>query len=85
MVVGDIFWLNRLGRRLLVFFPAMFPAHWDGIATVEVDGETVPWTSHNELSSELESNNKVFTDNFEQNILAGAGAKWCYVYPSDTS
>ncbi|MGO1512364.1 MAG: c-type cytochrome [Psychrobacter sp.] len=67
---GSIVW----GVAYWVFFPAMFPAHWDGIATVEVDGETVPWTSHNELSSELESNNKVFTDNFEQNILAGAGA-----------
>ncbi|WP_201615949.1 cytochrome-c oxidase, cbb3-type subunit III [Psychrobacter urativorans] len=57
-----------------VFFPAMFPAHWDGIATVEVDGETVPWTSHNELFSDLESNNKVFTDNFEKNILVKADA-----------
>ncbi|MEN2750504.1 cytochrome-c oxidase, cbb3-type subunit III [Psychrobacter sp. FBL11] len=57
-----------------IFFPAMFPKHWDGIATVEVDGETVPWTSHNELNSELESNNKVFTDNFEKSILVKADA-----------
>ena len=67
---GSIIW----GAAYWVFFPAIQPANWDGIATVEVDGETVPWSSKNELYSELESNNKVFTDNFEQNILAKAGA-----------
>ncbi|OLF39298.1 MULTISPECIES: cytochrome-c oxidase, cbb3-type subunit III [unclassified Psychrobacter] len=67
---GSIVW----GVAYWVFFPAIFPSKWDGIATVEVDGETVPWTSHNELNSELESNNKVFTDNFEKNILAKADA-----------
>ena len=67
---GSIIW----GVAYWVFFPAIFPSKWEGIATVEVDGETVPWTSHNELNSELESNNKVFTDNFEQNILAKANA-----------
>ncbi len=67
---GSIVW----GIAYWVFFPAMFPKHWDGIATVEVDGETVAWTSHNELASELEANNEVFTDNFEQSILAKAGA-----------
>ena len=39
-----------------------------------MDGETVPWTSKNELYSDLESNNKVFTDNFEKSILAQANA-----------
>ena len=67
---GSIVW----GVAYWVFFPAIFPSKWDGIATVEVDGETVPWTAHNELNSELESNNKVFTDNFEKNILAKANA-----------
>jgi len=67
---GSIIW----GVAYWVFFPAMFPKHWEGIATVEVDGETVPWTSKNELFSELESNNKVFTDNFEKNILVKADA-----------
>ncbi|MDN5665039.1 MAG: cytochrome-c oxidase, cbb3-type subunit III [Psychrobacter sp.] len=57
-----------------IFFPAIFPSKWNGLATVEVDGETVPWTSKNELYSELESNNKVFTDNFEKNILVKADA-----------
>ena len=67
---GSIVW----GVAYWVFFPAMFPAYWNGLATVEVDGETVPWTSKNELYSDLESNNKVFTDNFEKNILAEADA-----------
>ena len=67
---GSIIW----GAAYWVFFPAIFPSKWEGITTVEVDGETVPWTSHNELYSELEANDKVFTKNFEQNILASAGA-----------
>ena len=67
---GSIVW----GVAYWVFFPAMFPASWNGLATVEVDGETVPWSSKNELFSELESNNKVFTDNFEKNILVKADA-----------
>lgn len=67
---GSIIW----AVAYWVFFPGMFPKHWEGITTVEVDGETVPWTSHNELYSELEENDKVFTKNFEQNILAKADA-----------
>ena len=67
---GSIIW----GVAYWIFFPAIQPKHWDGIATVEVDGETVPWTSHNELYSELEANDKLFRDNFEQSILARAGA-----------
>lgn len=67
---GTIIW----GAAYWIFFPAIQPTNWNGIATVEVDGETVPWTSENELYSELESNNKVFTDNFEKNILVKADA-----------
>lgn len=67
---GSIVW----GIAYWIFFPAMFPKHWDGISTVQVDGETVPWSSHNELNSDLEKNNKVFTDNFEKSILAQADA-----------
>ena len=67
---GSIVW----GAAYWVFFPAILPASWNGLATVEVDGETVPWSSRNELFSELESNNKVFTDNFEKNILVKADA-----------
>ena len=67
---GSIIW----GVAYWVFFPGIFPSKWEGITTVEVDGKTLPWTSKNELYSELESNNKVFTDNFEKNILAKADA-----------
>ena len=67
---GSIIW----GVAYWIFFPAMFPKHWDGLATVEVDGQTVPWTSHNELNSELEANDKIFTDSFEKTILAKADA-----------
>ena len=67
---GSIVW----GVVYWVFFPAMLPGNWNGLATIKVDGEDVPWTSKNELFSELESNNKVFTDNFEKNILVKADA-----------
>ncbi len=67
---GTIVW----GAAYWLFFPGLQPASWDGIATVEVDGETVPWTSTNELFSELEENNKIFTENFEQSILVSADA-----------
>ncbi len=67
---GSIVW----GVAYWVFFPAMFPGAWDGIATVKVDGDDVPWTSRNELFSELEANDKVFTDNFEKSILVKADA-----------
>ena len=67
---GSIVW----GVAYWVFFPAMFPGAWDGIATVEVDGDEVPWTSRNELFSELEANDKVFTANFEKSILVKADA-----------
>ena len=67
---GSIVW----GVAYWVFFPAMFPGSWDGIATVEVDGDEVPWTSRNELFSELEANDKVFTSNFEKSILVKADA-----------
>ncbi|WP_367107175.1 c-type cytochrome [uncultured Psychrobacter sp.] len=67
---GSIVW----GIVYWVFFPAIFPSNWNGLATVKVDGETVPWTSHNELYSELEENDKIFTNNFEQSILVKANA-----------
>lgn len=67
---GTIIW----GLGYWLFFPAIQPDSWDGLATVEVDGETVPWTSRNELYSELESNNDVFIASFEKDILAKANA-----------
>lgn len=67
---GTIVW----GLGYFVFFPALFPSAWQGIATVEVDGETVPWSSRNELFSDLEKNNDVFIASFEKDVLAPANA-----------
>lgn len=67
---GTLIW----GLGYFVLFPSIQPNVWKGITTVEVDGQQVPWTSANELNSQLQSNNKIFTDNFEQNILANAEA-----------
>lgn len=67
---GTLIW----GLGYFILYPSIQPGTWKGVATVEVDGQQVPWTSENELNSQLQTNNKVFTDNFEQNILANAGA-----------
>lgn len=68
--VGTLIW----GWGYWFFYPALQPDSWKGTLTVEVDGEQVPWTSENELNSALESNSKVFNDNFEQSILVDADA-----------
>lgn len=67
---GTMIW----GLGYFILFPAIQPNAWKGVTTVEVDGQQVPWTSANELNSQLQANNRVFTENFEQNILANAGA-----------
>lgn len=67
---GTLFW----GLGYFVLYPSIQPGAWKGVTTVEVDGQEVPWTSENELNSQLQANNRVFTENFEQNILAVAGA-----------
>ncbi|MFC0820574.1 cytochrome-c oxidase, cbb3-type subunit III [Moraxella marmotae] len=67
---GTLIW----GLGYFVLFPSIQPASWKGVTTVEVDGQQVSWTSANELNSQLQANNRVFTENFEQNILANAGA-----------
>ncbi|WP_066802339.1 cytochrome-c oxidase, cbb3-type subunit III [Moraxella oblonga] len=67
---GTLFW----GLSYFVFYPAIQPDTWKGLNTVQVDGQDVPWTSENELNSDLQKNNKIFTENFEQNILANAEA-----------
>ncbi|MDO4250920.1 MAG: cytochrome-c oxidase, cbb3-type subunit III [Moraxella sp.] len=66
---ATLFW----GLGYFVFFPAIQPSSWAGITTVEVDGEEVPWTSENELNSELQSNNAKFVESFNQ-VLGNAGA-----------
>ncbi|MUG32278.1 MULTISPECIES: cytochrome-c oxidase, cbb3-type subunit III [Psychrobacter] len=68
---GSIVW--ALAYWLL--FPAIFPSHFHGLSTVEVEGKTVPWSSHNELYSDLEANNKIFTDNFNTNFLPNPTAQ----------
>ena len=67
---GTMIW----GLGYFILFPSIQPNTWKGVTTVEVDGESVPWTSANELNSQLQANNRVFTENFEQNILENAGA-----------
>ena len=66
---GTMIW----GLGYFILFPALLPNIWKGVTTVEVDGQQVPWTSANELNSQLQANNRVFTENF-QNIFANAGA-----------
>ncbi|MDO4427778.1 MAG: cbb3-type cytochrome c oxidase N-terminal domain-containing protein, partial [Moraxella sp.] len=66
---ATMFW----GLGYFVFFPSIQPAQLKGIATVEVDGQQVPWTSANELNSQLQQNNAVFVQNFES-VLSNAGA-----------
>ena len=68
---GTIVW--ALGYFLL--FPALFPSHFNGIATVEVDGKEVPWSSKNELYSDLEKNDKIFKDTFNNSFLPNPEAQ----------
>ncbi|MFW2177843.1 MULTISPECIES: cytochrome-c oxidase, cbb3-type subunit III [unclassified Moraxella] len=69
-----IFW-GTLAWGLLYFvlFPSIMPERWKGITTVKVDGQEVPWTSANELASDLQSNNAVFIKTFNDKILQDAG------------
>ncbi|MDO4450104.1 MAG: cytochrome-c oxidase, cbb3-type subunit III [Moraxella sp.] len=67
---GTLFW----GLLYFTLYPAIQPGAWKGVTTVEVDGQEVNWTSANELNSNLQKNNRVFIENFEQGILQTAGA-----------
>ncbi|ELA08768.1 cbb3-type cytochrome c oxidase subunit CcoP [Moraxella macacae 0408225] len=53
----------------LVLYPSIVPHAWKGITTVEINGKQEPWTSENELLSDLEKNNKVFISTFNDKIL----------------
>ena len=56
-----IFWGSLAWALLyMLLFPSILPGSWKGITTVKVDGQDVPWTSANELASDLERNNAVF-------------------------
>lgn len=65
-----LFW----GLGYFAFFTSIQPAQLKGLATVEVDGKQVPWTSANELQSELQANQAKFAQNFNV-ILQNAGAE----------
>lgn len=66
---GTLIW----GLGYFILYPAIQPNSWKGVLTVTVDGQEVPWTSENELNSNLQSNNKVFLSSFE-GILNEGGA-----------
>lgn len=66
---GTLIW----GLGYFIFYPAIQPGGWKGVLTVTVDGQELPWTSENELNSNLQSNNKVFLTSFES-ILSEDGA-----------
>ncbi|TWV83938.1 cytochrome-c oxidase, cbb3-type subunit III [Moraxella sp. VT-16-12] len=66
---GTLIW----GLGYFIFYPAIQPGGWKGVLTVTVDGQELPWTSENELNSNLQSNNKVFLTSFE-GILSEDGA-----------
>lgn len=66
---GTLFW----GLGYFVLYPALQPAIWKGVTTVEVDGQQVAWSSANELNSDLQANQKVFLGNFES-VLAASDA-----------
>lgn len=65
-----IFW-GTLAWALvyMLLYPSILPSHWKGLATVKVDGQEVPWTSANELASDLERNNALFINTFNEKIL----------------
>lgn len=69
-----VIFFGTMAWALLYFllFPSIFPHAWKGITTVKVDGQEVPWTSANELASDLQSNNAVFTKTFNDKILQDA-------------
>ncbi|WP_019520066.1 cytochrome-c oxidase, cbb3-type subunit III [Faucicola boevrei] len=57
------------GLLYFVLYPSIVPHAWKGITTVEINGKQEPWTSENELLSDLEKNNKVFINTFNDKIL----------------
>lgn len=65
-----IFWATLIwGIGYLALFPSIMPERWSGITTVKVDGKDVPWTSANELASDLEANHTTFNKNFNDKII----------------
>lgn len=68
--VGSLIW----GIVYWVLWPAIMPGVWAGLATEEVNGEQVPWTSENELVSDLEANSRQFQQSFQTQFLPNDNA-----------
>lgn len=69
-----IFWGTMAwGLVYFALFTSILPDRWFGFTTVKVDGKEVPWTSENELLSDLEENNKTFIGTFNNKILQDEG------------
>lgn len=70
-----IFWGTLIwGLGYFVLYPSIAPGYWQGIATVDINGQEEPWTSANQLYSELQKNDETFNHNFETSVLANADA-----------
>lgn len=65
-----IFWATLVwALGYLVLYPGIMPERWNGIATVPIDGKQEPWTSANELASDLAENSSKFNKTFNDKIL----------------
>ncbi len=65
-----VFWATLVwGIAYMALFPSIMPEHWSGITTVNVDGKDVPWTSANQLASDLKSNSDTFNKTFNNKII----------------
>lgn len=53
------------GLGYFAFFTSIQPAQLQGLATVTVNGEELPWSSKNELNSDLEQNRLKFAQTFD--------------------
>lgn len=65
-----VFWATLIwGILYLALYPSIMPERWGGVATVNVDGKDVPWTSANQLASDLKTNSNTFNKTFNDKIL----------------
>lgn len=65
-----VFWATLIwALGYLVLYPSIMPERWVGMATVNVDGKEVPWTSANQLASDLKANSDTFNKTFNDKIL----------------
>lgn len=71
-----IFYLTMVwGIGYFLLYPSIMPGKLTPMATVEVDGKQVPWSSANELMSDLQKNNKVFLTHFNKKVLQNPQAE----------